>query len=514
MSAKEVRAVQNSPNEVRTAVRLPCDYRGEGLRLHECRPCRGRSKGAVIYECGLKGECTLLSHSAKNEKGERLPVCLACDDRISAELGPKAAHAPLLVDETRSLANCMYFGRHAGRRQTVEGEFALFECSCDKIKASLVTVEHDCHGCNHRLSREQHLAGYKTQRAKEGKASMGPVPVFNAEGQPEQEKEEVSGDKQEEPERKPKGRRKRKTRAERVAEREARNFAKMQKKGQRHPCDMDPSVCVDRGKRPANVANLFHNTPLFLMCGGPSLNKIPFELLQQRGVLTMGINNVSAYFHTDLFIHGDPSKKFHDSIWRSPSIMKFTPKTMLSRDVRTKQTGEFRILTQVKYMPNVFGYKRNSTFTPDTFLTEDSISFGNGKDASKKNGLPRVLSTMFSAIKMGWYLGCPKIYLLGCDFDMEGEKSYAFDQGKSQGASRANMSSYRAMAKLFSLLVPHFKEHGFEVFNCNPDSRLQVFPYHPLDEAVAGATANIEQQPDTKGWYDDYKSTKKGVEDD
>ena len=500
-SKKKVRTVAESKSEVATARRLPCDYRGEGLRLHPCRPCRGRAKGAGVYECGLKGECTLLSHSAKDSDGVRLPICLSCDDRITNELGPKAANEYILVDETRSRSNCMHFGARAGRRVTHQGEYDLFECHCDNVKESLVTPEHDCYECPYRESREEHLKEYRQQKV----VAASPVPDLD----PELPKAEPELPKAEPQEPRPKGRRKqRRTRAERLAERDERNRA------ERHPLDMDPVVCVDRGRRPASVANLFHNTPLFLMCGGPSLESVPFDLLQQRGVLTMGINNVSAYYHTDLFIHGDPSKKFHDSIWRSPSIMKFTPTTMLGRDVRTRQTGEFRILKKVKYMPNVYGYRRNSSFNPDTFLTEDSISFGNGKKGAEKNKLPRVLSTMFSAIKMGWYLGCPQVYLLGCDFNMEAKKSYAFDEGKSKGAAGANMHSYRSMAKLFSLLVPHFAELGFEVYNCNPDSRLQVFPYCSLEDAVAGAVAGIEQEPDTKGWYNDYKKTKKGVDDD
>ena len=157
------------------------------------------------------------------------------------------------------------------------------------------------------------------------------------------------------------------------------------------------------------------------------------------------------------------------------------------------------------YMPNVFGYNRTSVFSPNTFLTEDNISFGNGKRGVEKNGLPKVLSTMFSALKMAWHLGCKRAYLLGCDFNMTEENPYAFNQGKGAGASRSNNTSYRKIAHLLGLAKPHFDEMGFEVFNCYRKSGLGVYPYMPYADAVASAVDGIEQEPNTEGWYEKRK---------
>lgn len=471
MDGKLKEAVERS-RETKSRDKYPCAYRGEPLRIHGCRPCQSR-RGGVVYECALHDECTVLSYSATNSKtNSRCKVCIACDDRVTPTLMVTAEQKNrALVDESKRLVDCIHFGERVGNRHSGDGPAKeLYRCNCPD-RGDTATVE-DCGLCGLR---------YPRQVAAEDAMKKNKPDEDGAEDEPKKP-------------RKRRGRKARMTRAERRA-------AKLQLEGERHPADVNPEGVLDRTKRPANVANLFHNSPLFIVLSGPSLRTLDIGLLQQRGILTMGVNNAAAFMHTDLFIHGDPSKKFHDSIWKDPSIMKFTPKSMLRRDVRHRVNGSFEIHKRVMYMPNVYGYNRNSTFDPDNFLTEPTISFGNGKKGEAKNGYPRVLSTMFSAIKMSWHLGCKRVYLLGCDFNMSHGDAYAFGEEKSAGAVRSNNHAYGKIQYLLSLAKPHFDDMGFEVFNCNPKSGLQVFPHMPYEEAIESTIHGIEQEPNTEGWY-------------
>jgi len=108
---------------------------------------------------------------------------------------------------------------------------------------------------------------------------------------------------------------------------------------------------------------------------------------------------------------------------------------------------------------------------------------------------------MFSALKMAWHLGSHRVYLLGCDFAMRDDSVYAFDEGKTAGAVKSNNNSYRKIAKLLELAKPHFDAMGFEVYNCNPHSQLDLYPHVEFRSAVEQATEGIEQVPDTTGWY-------------
>ena len=53
------------------------------------------------------------------------------------------------------------------------------------------------------------------------------------------------------------------------------------------------------------------------------------------------------------------------------------------------------------------------------------------------------------------------------------------------------------------MLKPYFDASGFEVFNCNKESGLDVFPYVPFEYAIKEAAGMCPQAPyDFVGWYD------------
>ena len=65
------------------------------------------------------------------------------------------------------------------------------------------------------------------------------------------------------------------------------------------------------------------------------------------------------------------------------------------------------------------------------------------------------------------------------------------------------------LIKMFEALKPYFDRVGFQVYNCNPDSHFQVFPYFKYEDAVAEAIGEIPQKLDTLGWYDEEESGRK-----
>ena len=454
----------------KVAAEFECAFREGFVRSVSCGSCGGKRQGAV-YGCSVHGECTVLALRAKSEEGKKLPICITCDDRVDNSGNSKIHSGKKLVEDSKKLVDCVHFGSEQGTRYEAGSGEPIYECHSHKMP-DFVSVG-DCMNCSYKTSRKE--AAQKALEQRKDKPDTSHV--------------KSSG--------------RRLTRAERRQKRKDERWAALREDGSRHPADVDPAnVVSDRTRRPANVANLFHDSPLFLILSGPSLNLFNHDLLKMRGVVTMGVNNASAHVKTNMFIHGDPSKKFHHSIWADPSVMKFTPRTNLKRDVRIRNAeGRLEILKKVMYMPNVYGYERNSIFDPEKYLTEPTINFGNGKRGVEKNDFPKVLSTMFSAVKMAYHLGFNKVFLLGCDFRMNPYEPYAFKQSKSGGGVGGNNNSYKKINYLFSLAYPYFADLNFEVFNCYKESGLEVFPHMPFNEAIEYATSHIEQEPNTEGWY-------------
>ena len=222
----------------------------------------------------------------------------------------------------------------------------------------------------------------------------------------------------------------------------------------------------------------------------------------------MAVNNAAMLVRPQFFICGDPPRKFHEAIWRDPSIIKFVPRKKLNDNIRTiGDDGKLReTYEQVRYQPSVVPYQRNSNFDPSTWLHEGSFNWGNGRVAAEKNEYPRVLSTMLAALKACYWLGAFRVYLLGCDWQWKiGQNPYAFEQERHSGAYQSNMGSYQKLTHMLALLKPQFDKEQFEIYNCNADSRLGVFPFVSYDDALADVTGEIPDNLNTGGWYGSAK---------
>lgn len=275
----------------------------------------------------------------------------------------------------------------------------------------------------------------------------------------------------------------------------------------------DPLVVCDSNKQPTSVLHDFFRPVLdktragFLCCGGPSYRQFDVSKLNLPGVATVGINNTSRDLNVNFAVFSDPAEKFHHGIMLDHNICKFVPEPRLKDQFRIKHHGDWHKLPfRVKDCPNTFGFKRNQNFEPSTFLTEDSACWGVDKKALTKRGNKheKMLNTFFLGLRVCHYLGIRRLYLLGVDFNMSRGQEYAFAPvSGNEGRHVTNKNSYRIATSWCRMLKPYFDAAGFEVYNCNPDSALDVFPHVPFDYAVKDAIGSCPQAPyDFFGWYD------------
>lgn len=308
-----------------------------------------------------------------------------------------------------------------------------------------------------------------------------------------------------------------------------------------HPSPLVPrhpqGLIVNRAGASVDLSDLWRGASAFCVLGGPSLKEMDLSPLARRGVLIISTNNCPAALpagvRPHVWIHTDPTHKFHDSLWRDPSILKFSPVKEWEgassaawppedgRRPRRKAKGlrqrvgdrlEFRPGVSAASLPGVLGYHRNTCFDPDGWLWEPTINRGNDKASSHGgggrtgNGWPHVINTMFAVLRLAFYLGVSRLYLLGADFRMRDESPYAFGQGKHPGGVSSNNGSYANMLTMLDALQPRFLAAGFHVLNATPASNLWTFPVIGFAAAVEEATGDIEQELDCREYYDDWNT--------
>ncbi len=255
------------------------------------------------------------------------------------------------------------------------------------------------------------------------------------------------------------------------------------------------------------LRNQFKDSSIFFLGCGPSLLDYDLKSLSQRGLITFGVNGMAAKnYRPNLWTSVDTPLSFHEAIWRDPIIMKFVSGGWSGYQFTNEDRSKSDIV--VKQCPNVILYDKNDYFEPDKFFTEATISWGCAENVKDVLGITGGRSVMLVAFKIIAYLGFKRIYLLGCDFNMEYDSNkrgkgitYAFNQYKNQKACDTNNVSFKRITKRLKSLLPGLKQQKIKIYNCNEKSNLKLFPYKSFDDCKKQALKNFPTKITTKGLY-------------
>jgi hypothetical protein len=250
----------------------------------------------------------------------------------------------------------------------------------------------------------------------------------------------------------------------------------------------------------ADLMDLYAGQTLFLVLNGGSLEGFDWSRLKKPGICTFGVNNGAHALRPTFWTSVDDPTRFLRSIWQDPTITKLVPMSHFQKPVWDESKNVLS-KTLVKDFPNVYGYRRNEAFQPGQWLYEDTINWGN----HGKRGGGR--SVMLAALRIAFLLGFRRVCLLGCDFYMDDNNRYWFEEQRSKQAISNNQNSYQIMMNFFDELQPHFLNAGFHVVNCNPKSHLKAFPMADIEEELRAA--QVDTNATTVGMYvDRYKEIK------
>lgn len=257
--------------------------------------------------------------------------------------------------------------------------------------------------------------------------------------------------------------------------------------------------CGQSGYLPIDLSGLWDGTAAFLVGGGPSANSMPYHRLRERGVISLGINNVAGHIPCSAWCFSDPQEKFHHGLYMDPSIITFAPIFKLNKQIRKKEGDEFIWQRKkVKHCPNTFGFKRMTQLFPDQFLSTDYAHWGYGGKQDEATRPFKCLCTMLIGLRLLCYLGCKRIYLFGVDFWRGEEQQYSF----SQKASLVN-GRYRKEEEMLKSIYPVLQEKGISMYNCNPDSKCGIFEHRSFDQAIEDCKNGVPFEPfDLSGWYE------------
>ena len=202
----------------------------------------------------------------------------------------------------------------------------------------------------------------------------------------------------------------------------------------------------------------------FLLCGGPSLTDLDLDEL--RLLHTAGVNNTARVFTTDLWFCVDDPLGFNmpARFWDDSRTTKFIPNRFYT------STGPS--------MKGVIPYNEAMSWEWSKYLSEERVLWG--------------VSVMFAAVRILFHLGVRRIFLLGCDLHMDKDRPYAADEQATDWHVRSNNRAYEDIKTQFRQIRSLLEDHGMHLFNCNPHSKLTIFPFMAYNRALSLAKQESE----------------------
>lgn len=256
-------------------------------------------------------------------------------------------------------------------------------------------------------------------------------------------------------------------------------------------------LLYSRDGNPLYLKNLFssqYGTSIFFIGSGPSLLKQNLDLLKEKHITTFAVNNVAAKLvKPNLWCCVDEPKAFHNVIWDDPTIMKFIPSNKSGKHFYRVIGGKPFQNSNCPAMrtPNTYVFNLKGHFDHKTFFTENEVSWGCEKGVEDSLGIKAGRSVLLPSFRLMHYLGFKRIYLLGCDFNMQHDPkgkgkglTYAFSQYKHAGGCKTNNDCYSIMDKRLAALRPLLEEDGVKVYNCTPNSKMTAFDFMDYEEAI------------------------------
>jgi len=248
------------------------------------------------------------------------------------------------------------------------------------------------------------------------------------------------------------------------------------------------NLLYDKNANPA-LRNRFEGKSIFSMMTGPSLNDLDWQQVQGR--FTFSIKKLPlTHLVPTIWLCMEKQQDMPYQIWETKTLIKVVTQEVYDKGYMQPQgpvvEGKpplFR-MGHINQLKNMYWFKLAQAYRSDTYFTDDKIQWGMDSEKKDEHGIPGRRSIMIAHFRLLHHIGFRKIYLLGVDFNMQKEQPYCYNRKKEPGAINQNNLLYEALKVRLSALYPLMLKAGLEVFNCNPNSKLEVFPYCSFEDAL------------------------------
>lgn len=211
-----------------------------------------------------------------------------------------------------------------------------------------------------------------------------------------------------------------------------------------------------------------------ILCNGPSLNRVDFDVVNKAGVYTFGLNKINLLFSRTNF--------------RPSSIVSVNPFVI-------EQNADYYNETDIPLFLDKAASKR-LTIRDNVILFHCSNQKG-GFARDCTGSLIQGYTVTYVAMQIAFHLGFDEVALVGCDHNFattgvtnqlqkaEGEDKSHFDPSYFSGGDLWQLPDLMQSEYHYGVARQIFEGAGRRLVNCTEGGRLEVFERESLDDFLA-----------------------------
>lgn len=235
--------------------------------------------------------------------------------------------------------------------------------------------------------------------------------------------------------------------------------------------DLKPSAWISR-RRLARYQNLYPGGKAVILCNGPSLLKVDFDLLKSSGVYVFGLNKINLLFDkTDL----RPSCVVSVNPYVIEQNLEFFNSTDIPLFVDSNACGKgLRLRESVQYV--------HSTGMRGEFARDCTWSLFQGHTVT------------YVALQLAFHMGFSEVALVGCDhsFTSKGPANKTVESGEVDpnhfdpnyfaGGVKWQLPDLFESEVAYKIANDYYVASGRAVYNATDGGALEIFPRKSLSE--------------------------------
>ncbi|PKP57970.1 hypothetical protein CVT91_09480 [Candidatus Atribacteria bacterium HGW-Atribacteria-1] len=234
--------------------------------------------------------------------------------------------------------------------------------------------------------------------------------------------------------------------------------------------DLHPYSWISR-KKIKTWKNKYLNLKAIILCNGPSLNKVDFNVLEKYKIFTFGLNKINLLFKRTNF---RPSVIVAVNPYVIEQNAEFYNKTQLPLFLDSNGRKWVKFRDNVHFLHSSGGFKE--------FARDCSISINQG------------YTVTYVAMQLAFHMGSKEVALVGCDhtFTTKGLANQTviadkkdpnhFDPNYFAGGVKWQLPDLANSEVHYQAARDIFERYGRKIFNCTEGGSLKIFERKSLHE--------------------------------